>query len=65
MSPQQNDDGYFVFRYLLVDIPSTSGFQSCLQVEAQYTTIDSRTRQRTRVFVERAPGVSEHEHVMF
>jgi hypothetical protein len=26
--------------------------------------VDSRTRQRNRVFVERAPGVSENEHVM-
>lgn len=42
----QNDDGYFAFRYLLVDVPS------------------SKTWNRTRIFVERAPGVSEREPVM-
>lgn len=42
----RNNDGYFVFRYLLVDIPS------------------SRDPNNVRVFVERAPGVREHEPVM-
>lgn len=42
----RNNDGYFVFRYLLVDMPN------------------SRVRHPVRVFIERAPGVSEHEPVM-
>jgi import inner membrane translocase subunit TIM21 len=59
----QNNDGYFVFRYLLVDIPSAFLHLTITHLLTRCLA-DSRTRQRTRVFVERAPGVSEHEPVM-
>ncbi|KAG5715256.1 histone H3.2 [Termitomyces sp. T112] len=42
----RNNDGYFVFRYLLIDFPN------------------SRERNPTRIFVERAPGVRDNEPVM-
>jgi mitochondrial import inner membrane translocase subunit TIM21 len=61
----QNDEGYFVFRYLLIDIPSTLLFQFVyLPLVPTYPTADSESRNPVRVFVERAPGVRENEPIM-
>lgn len=59
----QNDDGYFVFRYLLIDIPSMPLFWS-LSTNANASFLDSEARNPVRVFVERAPGVRENEPIM-
>lgn len=61
-TPLQDQDGYFVFRYLLVDIPSKSNV-----FKWDYWTdriSDSRSHNPVRVFVERQPGVRENEPVM-
>lgn len=59
----QNSEGYFVFRYLLVDIPSKLSY--CSRGLVSETKVPgTRDSNPIRVFVERAPGVRDNEPVM-
>ena len=59
----QNNEGYFVLRYLLIDIPSTcSEVRETLRFSGN--DVGTRDPNPVRVFVERAPGVRDNEPVM-
>ncbi|KAI6136864.1 TIM21-domain-containing protein [Pisolithus sp. B1] len=67
----RNDDGYFTFRYLLIDIPSTSHHAPIL-VLLKLTWFSwfwlgregSEARNSLRVYVDRAPDVREKEPIV-
>jgi hypothetical protein len=60
---KQDDSGDFVYRYLIIDVPSTCRRPISLsRLPDEFT--GSRARNPARIFVERADGVRENVSVM-